>query len=374
MRRRLAVLIVAAVAALCVSPGGVPARAESAAGMTQDVLDSLTKAPGSHGEAPRHVSGGGPSAPTQPVAPVVSGSFGAVDSSGATPFATRQRQNAVSQSRTFLLKHDGVERRALVVAPRGANWRPAPTIIFLHGAGGSATQAMRQTGLAGRAAAAGFLVVFPEGLGAGHGGQTWNTWDCCGYARDHRVDDVGFLAALIERLKRDGFVDPRRIYLAGFSNGAVLASRFALERPGVAKAIAAVSGDLPCDAPKPQANLPVLLINGAHDALSRLAPTPAHPATGRYCADHPARFQAVLWARGMGLGKARISDSPRARVREEAYGPAKDGGTGLVRHYILKRGGHAWPGGANERYPYCDLPCGDMDATGLVLRFFSEMR
>jgi len=360
---------------------GTAWAAEGAAAMTQDVIDSLTKAPASDRGAARsgatRAGNKGPAAPTPPVAPKVSGAAPSPLPGAPGAFAAPARGNAASQSRTFLLKHDGVQRRALVVAPRGANWRPAPAIIFLHGAGGSAEQAMRQTGLAERAASAGFLAVFPEGLGARHGGQTWNTWDCCGYARDHRVDDVGFLAALITRLKQDGLADPKRIYLAGFSNGAVLASRFALERPGVATAIAVVSGDLPCDAPKPQAALPVLLVSGAHDALSRLDPTPAHPATGRYCADHPARFQAALWAQGMGLGKPRVSDSPNAVVREEAYGPAKSGARGdrgLVRHYILKRGGHSWPGGVNERYPYCDLPCDDMDATGLILRFFTQMR
>jgi polyhydroxybutyrate depolymerase len=286
--------------------------------------------------------------------------------------------------------HDGLERLALVRLPKAkaqkkgqaAAQLPAqklPLVIFLHGAGGSARQAMQQTGLDALAERAGFIAVFPEGLaapqGQEHAGiQTWNAWTCCGYARDQKADDVGFLAALISRLKADYPVDPRRVFLAGFSNGAMLASRFALERPGIVASIASVAGYLPCDAQTPQEPLPVLVIHGSQDHVARFGPTEAHPRTGRFCEDFPAKAQVEFWVRGLGLpAKAQqVQDGKKSRVRVERYGPGKKAGRGLVEFVIVKGGGHAWPGGARERYRYCDMPTPDPDATALVWDFFKR--
>jgi len=399
--------------ALCILLGPAPVLCgQSAGGMVQDALDSLTKSPDARDKS-HGVSQGGPVAPQQPKAPVVPGastgsrggsqggssgnSPGAANRGEAYPFRPGQAQTspqgrttgrnqapAKNQARqqVLALRHDGVDRRALLTLPKPAALKKGqdapkiPVIIVLHGAGGSALQAMRQTGLAGRAAAAGYLAVFPDGLGpaeANGEGQTWNAWTCCGYARDQRVDDVGFLSALINRLRTDYGADPRRIYLAGFSNGAMLASRFVLERPGAAAALALVAGYLPCDAPRPAEPLPVLIIHGAQDNVARVAPTKAHPATGRFCEDHPARAQVDHWVNGMDLStKGQVRDAANAAVRVEDYGSAKAGGRGQVRVVIVKNGGHAWPGGARERYRYCDAPSGGPDATGLVLEFFGH--
>jgi polyhydroxybutyrate depolymerase len=193
---------------------------------------------------------------------------------------------------------------------------------------------------------------------------------CCGYARDQRVDDIAFLAALIARLKGEFGADGRRVYLAGFSNGAMLASRFVLERHGVAAALVSVAGYLPCDAERPSVPLPVLVIHGDRDGIARYAPTPAHPATGRYCEDYPAKAQVDFWVRGFGLPeRGQVKDARRSPARLEEYGPAKAGGRGYVRYVVVRGGGHAWPGGPRERFRYCDLPVPGVDATGLVLDF-----
>lgn len=363
-----------------------------------DVLDSLTKPPSSRPEATGtdfSKTGAGKTGavgPTAPTAPIVPGAapqsveplplrqdrrFAPQQEAGTPASQPRQTgqtgQTGQGRQQVLTLTHDGAERRALITLPKAQpqqKGKPAPrypVIIFLHGAGGSALQAMRQTGLAGRAAAAGFIAVFPEGLGP-EGGQTWNAWNCCGFARDSRVDDVGFLSVLVSRLRADHAADPVRIHLAGFSNGAMLASRFVLERPGVAASLISAAGYLPCDAPAVPEGLPVLLIHGDRDQVARFAPTRAHPATGRFCEDHPARAQADFWVRGMDLA-ATPKVRETAAARQEFYAPKSGGASGLLRFVIIKGGGHAWPGGPRERYRYCDLPTAGVDATGLVLEF-----
>lgn len=347
--------------------GSRPAKAAPAGSALSDApLAAQPGWPARQASGPPARTPGGPAAnPSRPV--------------GHSPEANRPREALL----TF--EHDGRERRAVVSLPalkavkKGQAAPRLPLVIFLHGAGGSASQAMRQTGLGGLAVRAGFIAVFPEGLagpaGQESGGlQTWNAWMCCGYARDARIDDVGYLAALIARLKAEHPVDPRRIHLAGFSNGAMLASRFALERPGIAASIASVAGYLPCDAQTPQEPLPVLVIHGNHDQVARFGPTVAHPRTGRYCEDFPAKAQVEFWVRGMRLAARpqQVQDGRKGRVRVERYGPDRKGGRALVEFVIVKGGGHAWPGGPRERYRYCDLPTPDPDATALLWEFFKR--
>lgn len=376
-----------ALAAMPAMPGGT---------MAKDAIESLTRPPSSRQDSSATdfsktgASKAGTPGPTAPKAPVVPGAGAAPETplrldqrlAPAPGQRTRppsanqqagQQQRQPARQQTLSLAHDGTERRALIILPgqaappKGQAAPKLPVIIFLHGAGGSATQAMRQTGLAGRAAAAGFMAVFPEGLGPADG-QTWNAWTCCGFARDSRVDDVGFLSVLVGRLRAEFNADPARIHLVGFSNGAMLASRFALERPGVAASLSSIAGSIPCDAPTPQDPLPVLIIHGDQDQVARYNPTPSHPATGRLCEDHLARAQADFWVRGMGLEpKPQLRDT--ANVRVEDYAPEKPGARANLRFVIVKGGGHSWPGGARERYRYCDAPSAGLDATGLVLDF-----
>ncbi|GEM_PF-872857 len=442
--RRLSILAPALAIALAIAPA-LAAETGGARQTMGEIIDSLSHAPpqeqrqtatgfsGTSQPQPRQT---GPSAPTPPKAPVVktlpgasAGSLpgsslgsppsqqplpgsafsagpGATSASGAPdrPSQRQRPQQAQSPQRDITLRvvHDGLERLALVRLPKvldkaqdkaSGKGKPTaqrlPLVIFLHGAGGSARQAMRQTGLAELAERAGFIAAFPEGLAAppGNAGQsrqeyagiqTWNAWMCCGYARDQKIDDVGFLSALIARLEAEFPVDPRRIHLAGFSNGAMLASRFALERPGVLASLASVAGYLPCDQEPPAEPLPVLLIHGNHDRVARFGPVPGQPRTGTFCEDFPAKAEADFWVRGMRLRPKplQVKDGQGTRVRLERYGPDKlagrVGGRALVDFLIVKGGGHAWPGGPAERYRYCDLPTPDPDATALIWDFFKR--
>ncbi|HWR04471.1 MAG TPA: dienelactone hydrolase family protein, partial [Humidesulfovibrio sp.] len=395
-RAALALLLVWAAGAFCPAFAAVPGG-----GMAMDVLNSVTKSPASRqsnstfGSPYGSTSGAGPSstgpvAPKQPKAPLVPGAKPLSDeplrrddrpAAPARKGGQKGAQKTAPQARqqVLVLPHAGAERKALLTLPKAAPLKKGqaapkvPVLIVLHGAGGSAAQAMRQTGLAERAAAAGFLAVFPEGSGpngAGGEGQTWNAWTCCGYARDSHVDDVGYLSALIARLRADFAADPARIHLVGFSNGAMLASRFALERPGVAATLTSVAGYLPCDTKDPADSLPVLVIHGAQDKVARFAPTEAKPATGRYCEDYPARAQVDFWVRGMNLSPTpQVRDSGKTPARVEDYAPKGKAGRGSVRFVIVKNGGHAWPGGERERYRYCDMPTTGIDASALVLEF-----
>ncbi|MGL1673519.1 hypothetical protein ACSTHP_00385, partial [Vibrio parahaemolyticus] len=82
-----------------------------------------------------------------------------------------------------------------------------PTVIVLHGKGGSGAEIAADSGFAEAAAAEGFAAVFPDGL---H--QAWNDGR---FPAGTAPDDVGFLASLVARLLADGTATKGRVYLAG---------------------------------------------------------------------------------------------------------------------------------------------------------------
>ena len=99
------------------------------------------------------------------------------------------------------------DRDALFYVPKAVDpERPAPLMVYLHGATGSEKQGI--TRLSGLADELGFLLLSP----ASEGG----TWDAMRdrYGPDVRMIDRA-LSAVFERQR----VDPRRIGVAGFSDG-----------------------------------------------------------------------------------------------------------------------------------------------------------
>src|SRR5262245_62002973 len=141
----------------------------------------------------------------------------------------------------YSLDAAGGPRRYVVHQPPGVGVAaPAPVVVMLHGAGGTAAWTLGETGWAGAADREGFLLVLPEGLrpdpsrppGFLHNAQTWNDGAPRSLPDQPKPDDVAFLAAVLDDVGRRFAADPRRAYLTGFSNGAGMAFRVGAERPG----------------------------------------------------------------------------------------------------------------------------------------------
>jgi polyhydroxybutyrate depolymerase len=130
---------------------------------------------------------------------------------------------------THSLSYGGQERTYILHIPSSYDAaRPTPLVIVFHGFGLNAEEMIRITGFNVQADARGFLVVYPNGSGRT---SSWNGGDCCGEAAIKQVDDVGFVGALIEELAKSFNLDARRVYAAGFSNGAIMAYRLACDLP-----------------------------------------------------------------------------------------------------------------------------------------------
>lgn len=170
---------------------------------------------------------------------------------------------------------NGVTRQFRVHVPTSQPSAPKAIVFVLHGGGGSG---LNVTNLGTHplsvfrsvADREGFVVVYPGGLPALDGEEGWV--DC---RADNGVssgaDDVGFLAALIERVRAQYGLASTRVFMAGTSNGGMMTQAFAIARPELIAAIASAGGSLalnprsgPCAA-GPTTPKPILLVHGTAD-------------------------------------------------------------------------------------------------------------
>ena len=96
---------------------------------------------------------------------------------------------------------------------------PVPLVVALHGAKMGPILMAYLTKFNKLSDREGFVVVYPKGL---H--KRWNSGlNAPGFpGYDEPVDDVGFVAKIIEDVERNYRIDPRRVYVTGASNGGML--------------------------------------------------------------------------------------------------------------------------------------------------------
>ncbi len=178
----------------------------------------------------------------------------------------REARGAQQRANADATVHDlsiaGQQRRyRLLDAHRGSG--PAPLIVALHGGGGNGASMIARW--ADQARRAGAIVAAPDGVGRNDRMGTWNAGGCCGEAASRGVDDVAFVAAVIDDVARRTAVDPRRIYVTGFSNGGMLTHRVAIALGDRIAAAAVVSGAMFGNEPRAVAPVPMLVIHGERD-------------------------------------------------------------------------------------------------------------
>lgn len=161
-------------------------------------------------------------------------------------------------TRTILqVPFQGQLRRTILI---NSDLGPKPLVIGLHGGGSNPDQFERQSRLSIACAERGWHIAYPSGTGWGSL-LTWNAQHCCGVAKAMNVDDVGFLDALITLLRNQ--IGPTHVFIAGFSNGAMMALRAACELlPGVIQGVCSSAGSTWFEPTYP---IPAMFIHGLDD-------------------------------------------------------------------------------------------------------------
>lgn len=269
------------------------------------------------------------------------------------------------------LLHEGDTRSYVVRAPPGLMElkHKVPLVLVLHGGGGNAEITERMTGFTAKAAKEGFIVVYPEGSSRFKDKLlTWNAGHCCGYALNNKVDDVGFINALIDKLIKDYPVDPKRVYATGISNGGMMSHRLGIELPQKMAAIAPVVGALFGDEKIPAQSVSALMINGMLDKSVPYqggAPGGRFPGAWDGTPVKPAVAQTEFWAQANRCAADPALDE-RGPVISRKY--SCPGGK-AVELLLLKDTGHTWPGG-QRGFRSADDPGSSLNATDVIWDFF----
>jgi predicted esterase len=145
----------------------------------------------------------------------------------------------------------GIERDGLFYAPAAAN---APLLLYLHGATGSATQAMPR--LIADADRLGMIVVAPD--------SREYTW---GMVSGDESADVAFIDRALDRIFAKYSVDPKRIGIAGFSDGASAALSWGLLNGDLFTGIAAFSPGFISLSSKPRGMPRIFISHGVNDQI-----------------------------------------------------------------------------------------------------------
>jgi Poly(3-hydroxybutyrate) depolymerase len=245
-----------------------------------------------------------------------------------------------------------------------------PLVIGLHGTGGNAAQFEKDYGFSGKADAAGFVAVYPNGV-ASDGIlrlRTWNAGTCCDFAMRNNIDDVSFISQLIDKMTGSYQIDPNRVYVTGMSNGGMMCYRLAAELSHKIAAVAPVSASMvytpPVEQPHP---VPILEL---HSVLDRIVPyNGGTNELGYYFP--PIDSVLSVWAlRNNCLPDATVVTDDQ-RYKHMKWTNAN--GEALLEHYVTQDGGHAWPGGKQVR-ARADVPSQVIDANDLIWTFFQRFK
>lgn len=241
-------------------------------------------------------------------------------------------------------------RSFIVYAPPGYDpAQPMPVLFMLHGRPSNAAGIAAMTQLNEVAARRGFIAVYPDGVG-----NQWNSFaDVMGERASMPQDDVGFLEDLADDLLLEFNVDPRRMFIAGFSNGGFMSLRMACASQrfagyaSVGAPLYTVLTDM-CRSSRPN---PVLIMHGTGD--------PSVPYTGVIVRDGQDREPTYLTLSaqrtaaffinrnhcsmaGASTAYAEGGQSPGTSVVR--FAPHNCDANAQVMFWIVNGGGHTWPG------------------------------
>lgn len=218
--------------------------------------------------------------------------------------------------------------------------QPAPLLIAFHGVPGTGAAMQEGANLDRVAAQRGWITVYPSAT------SDWaEGCDGCAKADREGVNDVQFVADLVDVLDERYAIDRRRVYVLGYSQGGLFTQRLACEwtehLAGVVVVAATMSVPLASRC-IPEHVVPIVIVHGTNDTVFPWAgnleasnfSTLSAPEVARRWADWNRCNDELL-----------VNDSPEeaqgAEVRLERFTQCAGGVE--VRLYGVQDGPHAWP-------------------------------
>ena len=278
------------------------------------------------------------------------------------------------------IEWQGLEREYLLyLPPVQFMLESLPVVVNLHGGGGTAKGAYRLTN--GRfndlAKEQGFIVVYPNAID-----KSWNDGrEQILKPENKNVDDVGFIAAIIQELKEIYDVDLSRIFATGMSNGGFMTSRLLCDRADLFRGGAVVTASISTDyfpKCKPTASVAVLVMNGTDDPL-----VPYNG--GQIKVFKKTRGEILSTDQYLDFWKNQNNCNQDPIITQLPDSNSKDKSTVSVVSYTcdkqnpvvlykIKGGGHTWPGGRQYLGKrLIGVTNRDINACDVIWKFFSSL-
>lgn len=177
----------------------------------------------------------------------------------------------------IVTKIDGIDREYFIHIPTNHDSsKQVPLVFMLHGTGGNGDDMYQNSGWAELSEKEGFIAVFPSSLRykiIDHEGNKtttkWNTQpdaDWIFQTGEKGGDDIKFLRTIIDKIKSEYKIDPKRIYLNGFSNGGQMAAKCSIDMGDVLAAVCSNASSFFLDTVfTPKRKLPYLYQVGNRD-------------------------------------------------------------------------------------------------------------
>jgi polyhydroxybutyrate depolymerase len=246
---------------------------------------------------------------------------------------------------------------------------PRPLVIVLHGGGQSGRRIQELIYMDRTAERHGFWVAYPDGTKGLGGGFTWNGGDCCGAAMRKKIDDVDFIEELIRELTEPGWVDPRRVYATGISNGAIFSYRLGCELSDKIAAIAPIAGALMMDQCKPGRPVPAIIFHGSQDKHVKVEGG-RNLMSGAKRAFPPLGTTRDRWLEINGCSEE--SERIYQKGDSTCWSYTDCGEQGDVTFCMIEGGGHTWPGGEPLRPDVLGYTTDDLSANEAMWEFFED--
>jgi polyhydroxybutyrate depolymerase len=282
------------------------------------------------------------------------------------------------------ISEGGIERLYLLHVPKQyERAKPMPLVLMLHGFGGTAANAIRETGWSAKADREGFIVVYPQATrpdesakpNLRNNGTAWNDGSGRFHSSERKIDDVAYIRAVIERTKKELSIDAKRVFVTGFSNGGSMTFRIGNTLADIVTAIAPVASASWADTLQPARKISMLYITGANDPLNPLEGGVPRLAFKKKSEDrtakHPVNTQIAQWVSALGLPSAAVKDETVNGVRRQTFAAAKE--APQVEFITVDGLGHIWAGGENLLPEFVvGKPTDKLNATDTIWTFFNK--
>ncbi|MEL7449893.1 MAG: PHB depolymerase family esterase [Pseudomonadota bacterium] len=256
---------------------------------------------------------------------------------------------------------DGVTRGYLAYLPAGYDGSTAmPLMISFHGGSSTALDQLALSDMRALADQDGVILAYPQGLPEFPGGPT--IWNSVG-PFSNGVDEVGFVAALIDDLAAEFAIDESRVWASGYSNGANMAWELACFLSDRIAAIGPVAGSMWTWTENLCAPLSPVGVVSIHGTLDFYNPYDGGPpfSLGLIAASEYWVAQAGADATPTIVDVPNIAPGDGSTV--ENYTWANGENCVSIEHYRVQNGGHDWPGAFGNQ---------DIDSTQVIWNYVTQ--